>query len=532
MLVVDQNSEDDQEEYESITDGFGVDKSKDRTPEENAMIRQISYADLGDNVNIEKRKQEERQLLLEDKQIESMCYERTIVNGGRYKMIAVNEHNACAFKLHPDDETIRDSIVVRDYQVLEALLEKCKTQLQCTVMIQDCNTKLVRGLGDPQMLQDFIAKASEKRETFPKPVDLREIAEHPIAIAAARHAMHEVEPVKTHPSCTGKEYPLKNHSVTIECSKKKKKRYKAREETAEDSVERFIIAIRIAKRNETWDTCKPLGKCKGNAVASLWENELCIADQLWDTCWVTRVRTYNLLDKSLIRENTIVDKYHMCGKLKHVAQSCKNHTVLTFDSRVLLVTSSKVSTFTFDRAICENATYMKQTNEIVVASKEGSIYLLKNQKETSLRHIDMPLKIPVLGLQVFGPVLCAWDHRSVYRFHPSSDIIQPYVFDCERPTNTYLCGSLMCSLNAVGDIWLTHTLQTEISRQLTPPELIAKKIVEKNDAGSETNEKGERISTFFDLFTPVTYEYQAVHLARTTVTILYPCGLVRKISLK
>lgn len=553
MNSSDDDDDDEVEEiYTVVHDGFEAANGV-IGEEELQLMTEIAFPDIP-NVDPERRRKEQTHIMTREAGVSAFC-SKPLESDAR--MLCVTSKYALALEqrsktvdLYDREERIADADM--EQRMYHQRLQRVTKQIQCNMLIQECQTRDRMGAGDSEFLQHIIEKARNLRDTLPKPVSIEEIAETPEAMADADmligtpwpHHKESSRPIwhmHTLTTLTGKEsvcalqYKPKNASS----------KHRAYQANANDRVSCTLRVARVTHQDyPKWQAGGI--RCQANAVAHVVDDEdkvivveQTLADGGAKDCWDTHVSTYNacLLGYKKIQPVSVGTQYcirdskHLFGRVLSVSTSVvstggnetADYIVVLYARRVLLIhrenPRERSRVFVADSITCSAAVHVQADNLLIVGTTTGSIYYVDVATAVAVAYVDLPLAIPVRGLRMQGPNVLAWTVRSVYRFHQNTGV-SPYELHVGQPCGVSGCGSLICTLSHTGTLWAAETMSSGFTRQMTPPVAIA------------TEQEWSKDQTYWQLHVPVTYDYCAVWMGRTALHILYPCGMIRKLLFK
>jgi hypothetical protein len=166
-------AEEEEETYIETADTFAAGVRNDQGDE---VVARLIMVDLP-GVSMKQRELEQNAWLQSVKNIKTY-----VTNPAPYahsRMIAVTTQYAVCFELtspHLDlVESPQEAKEAAQYDAsyYEQRLARCATQLQCTLLIQECNTRMTRT--GTLTLKHVIERASALRETFPRATDMRNL---------------------------------------------------------------------------------------------------------------------------------------------------------------------------------------------------------------------------------------------------------------------------------------------------------------------------------------------------------------------
>jgi hypothetical protein len=567
----------EEETYAESADTFAVGA---RDEQSDATMARLIMVDLP-GVSMQQRELEQTAWLQSGKGVSAHVtspapYQHT-------RMIGVTLQYAVCFELlsHEDyacPAAEAEQAAAQDASYYEQRLSRIATQLQATLLIQECNTRMTR-TGTP--LQHVIDRASVLREKLPLATDMLELAEHPAAVAAANAAINKAptsgKPKNTRPQSM----VVRLHDPSTYTEKKKKKKRKRKKKTSpaaaaqlqekEEDVVSPPAAAQLAVKQEdvvvvsssssppasaaaqqrlavkrrirvcridsatSWPTdvrrCIP---CVDNAKVHVNDTRLLVVDRVSSI----RIRVFNLFDiQKPVFEHFLSDPEHLLGSPVDVAVSERSFCV-AFAQHILCGrwAEDDVSAFVIklDKPVVTCVCFHE--NHIVIGATHGSIYYYSANTGEPQGLTDTPWDLPVLGCRAQGPNLLAWDQRNVFRYHALPDTVAPYHFCASRPLGAAGCGSLLFAASETGSLWITDTIAQEgtAMRQVIPPKTITKRYTldKKNQVTQIPHDATGVEQEFYRLCTPVTYAYNAVCCDRRTATVLYPDGTCSRLTLE
>lgn len=564
MLRVDDFADVDTESSESVDEAYTIvrDGFEQAGPsgvigeDETRLLATIAYPDVNFD-DAEQRRKEQIHIMTNELGLSSFCSQGL----PDARMLGVTGKIALAMQvtedlslLYDDDERIADADM--ESRMYMQRLKRVTKQIQCNMIIQECQSRIRMAVGDIAHLHAIIEKTRKIRETLPKPETIEEIAETDQAKSDAESLLgtpwpHHKESSRPVWSLHTLTYcPVNDNGCTFPDSylslqykpKSASKKHKAFQATTRD---RTSCLLRIAQiEREDCPRWQRGGiRCRGNAVCHAIDDEdavVVVEQRISSTdCWDTRITMYKscLLGIKKIQSTVIGtpvsvrDSRHLLGRALHVSTSVTSssgvkgtYIVVVYARRILLLhrknprVDSRV--FVADSIMCSAAVHVDRSNMLLVGTTTGSIYYVDVTTGIALGYIDFPLAIPVRGICMQGPNILAWNVRSIYRFHENTDV-SPYELHVGQPCGVTGRGSLICTLSHTGMLWISETMSSSgFSRQLIAPKQIA------------TEQKWGTDKTYWKLDDVVTYNYNAVWMGRTAVHVLYPCGLVRKLLFK
>ncbi len=512
--------EDWEETYDGSPDGFSI-KPEEQSKETLDEYARVSYPDMK-NVDFLKRQKEEQKILTSQKGVINTCSDEP--TGDVYTMVTVSENFAIALK---DATASRKEIKEDIKKAYFARLEKATSRLQIDIIVRECKSRIRIEPDEGPFYKDFISSCILKREQLPLPTDLEDQAETPAAILRAKSELNvPVERTDSErPRFIIKKLSGGNRFVVGSKHRKKTTSFQYHFELTK-VVQVHILPVRN-KECPLWERDSILYTAYANIKVAVWDTIVCFADQYYDgKCWKTRVRLFKPITKKTLLEKEISDDYHKLGPLLGVDMTVNNAFVLLYGHHVVVAHSDSVPfVICFEKqkeSLCTAITMLPETLEVAIGTFDGSVYIHDGKTGLAMRFMDMPLKIPVLGLRAVGPLLFAHDAYCAIRFHPDTTTVAPYVFQAGYTMNVAACGTLLTCLNDTGMIWIINTFVQGNSRQIYPPEAISTKFF--------MGEKKTNEDFVWKLNVPVTYLYSAIYMGRTFMHVLYPSGMVRKIN--
>jgi hypothetical protein len=161
---------------------------------------------------------------------------------------------------------------------------------------------------------------------------------------------------------------------------------------------------------------------------------------------------------------------------------------------------------------------MLENYEVAVGTSKGQIHIYDGTTGSSLQVLYLPSQLPVISLGAHGSILYAQMQYCIVRFHPEGNLIPPYVFRSGFCAGVSGYGALLATLNECGAAWITNTFTTGVVRNIEPPAEIS--YAHKLTPGPSSENTIRRLAS------AITAHYDAIHLTKDALYILYPCAKV------
>lgn len=557
------------EDVNEETYGIAADRFQDPSKEDRKLLLQLSYVDIKDETERALRPKAEHHIL------EVSKGNRRVLSDSFYGIpLAVN--GECAVLIE-ERALVPPRVAADEKESYMKRLEKTATRFQVTLLVKEITSRKRLGV-TPELesvLNDVLVEAARRRDLMSATTDLEELAEHPNAVVrnwrllnmpdedeAAAAAVVVDAAVSAAPLS---EFKKKQHKKEKNRKKKKNKKNKTKISAAAlgqqtESLENkkeplgtqktrlFILRFRKQKKNQglSWHEDRETVECAQNTQVALFENMLCVAETLKSD--QTRVRLFKVykLDEPVFTKSIegvnlgVVCGVSMTKKDAFVLRFC-NHVVccvnqreplvLSFDTDGSTTGSDSVAAKESPRsngsgkaaakesivALVRSVT-MLENYEVAVGTSKGQIHIYDGTTGSSLQVLYLPSQLPVISLGAHGSILYAQMQYCIVRFHPEGNLIPPYVFRSGFCAGVSGYGALLATLNECGAAWITNTFTTGVVRNIEPPAEIS--YAHKLTPGPSSENTIRRLAS------AITAHYDAIHLTKDALYILYPCAKV------